>query len=449
MKKISYFLFILFVTVLLSENTQAQSSLYFDGDNDYVSIQNNAALQATSAITIEAWINATSWQNLMYKGSVISNSNNTGGDNGFDIRAAENGKLELNLGIGGSWATVTTPAIMELGVWYHIAAVYNGSTMKLYINGIERASVTQTGTISNFAGNLFFGECPGWNGRKFNGKIDEVRIWNIARTATEIVNTINADLTGNETGLAGYWKLNEGTGTTTADATANENNGTLMGMNQDSWVENYECILTEPDAGISGINAPVSDYDLSNNEQLTVAVSNFSLLSASNFQIKYTVNGGAEIVETFTGTLSGLSTENFTFAQAIDMSAVGNYEIVVTTNLANDINQDNNSFAATIVHFDENANFSLDFDGSNDKVIIPHNDILCPTTALTVEAWINANQWKPQAWAGTIVGKDGDENDGASGYVLRCGANGTAQFVVTAPGWNEASSAPVMQAGSW
>jgi hypothetical protein len=63
----------------------------------------------------------------------------------------------------------------------------------------------------------------------FNGIIDEFRIWNVARTDIEIQATMNQSLNGNEPGLVGYWKFDEGTGSTTADLSSNGNDGTISG----------------------------------------------------------------------------------------------------------------------------------------------------------------------------------------------------------------------------
>src|SRR4029079_6982062 len=62
-----------------------------------------------------------------------------------------------------------------------------------------------------------------------NGQVDDLRLWNVARSASDISGNRNSELTGSETGLAGYWKFNEGTGLTAADATANHNDGKLGG----------------------------------------------------------------------------------------------------------------------------------------------------------------------------------------------------------------------------
>jgi hypothetical protein len=127
--------------------------------------------------------------------------------------------------------------LVPLHQYTHIAATYDASAgiAKIYINGVFDASKSVGSSVSNSTGNLYFGFNPvrGDFIAPFKGIIDEVRIWNIARTESEIQSTMNQSLNGNETGLIGYWKFDEGTGTITSDATSNHNNGTISGA---TWV---------------------------------------------------------------------------------------------------------------------------------------------------------------------------------------------------------------------
>ena len=74
----------------------------------------------------------------------------------------------------------------------------------------------------------------GANGRFFNGALDDVRLWNVARSASEILNGFNQNLAGTESGLVGHWKLNQGVaggnnaGVTSVLATTGASNGTLV-----------------------------------------------------------------------------------------------------------------------------------------------------------------------------------------------------------------------------
>ena len=63
----------------------------------------------------------------------------------------------------------------------------------------------------------------------FQGKIADVRVWNTARTEEQVRTNKDRVLQGNEAGLVGYWRLNEGAGTTAIDSTASVNNGTYVG----------------------------------------------------------------------------------------------------------------------------------------------------------------------------------------------------------------------------
>jgi hypothetical protein len=64
----------------------------------------------------------------------------------------------------------------------------------------------------------------------FVGQIDEVRAWNVVRTATDIMGTMHKPLTGTEPGLVGYWRFDEGTGAVASDRTVTKNNGSVSGF---------------------------------------------------------------------------------------------------------------------------------------------------------------------------------------------------------------------------
>ena len=142
---------------------------------------------------------------------------------------AENGKAEFNLSIAGNWTTATSAPIMQTGTWYHVAGVYSGDSIMIYINGVLRGLNIVSGGMIPSTGNLCIGESPGWLGRSFNGRIDEVRFWNYGRTQSQITSTICSSLTGTEPGLVGYWKLDANNGTNSAiNSVAGGNNGILI-----------------------------------------------------------------------------------------------------------------------------------------------------------------------------------------------------------------------------
>lgn len=104
--------------------------------------------------------------------------------------------------------------------WVHIAMTWDGTVLLTYVNGLPKITINSTGGVTALAtvqSVLSIG-CNPTNKNCFNGEFDEFRVWNIARTGADIQANYNKPAAGNETGLVAYWKFDETTGTTTADA---------------------------------------------------------------------------------------------------------------------------------------------------------------------------------------------------------------------------------------
>ncbi len=210
------------------------NALDFDGSNDYVDCGDNSSLNFTDTLTIEVWIKADSWKSNVWEGSIISKE---GSKSGYMLRCGDDGKVNFNLGINGGWHEITTDAAdaLSLNTWYHIAAVYDGATQKIYINGelVKEASVT--GSIDANTKHLLIGTSPSYYNRCFSGQTDEVRLWNVVLDSTQIRENMYRTLTGRETGLVSYWQCNDGSGTILSDIVGG-NTGTLTNMTDDDWV---------------------------------------------------------------------------------------------------------------------------------------------------------------------------------------------------------------------
>ncbi|MDZ7625551.1 MAG: LamG-like jellyroll fold domain-containing protein [Ignavibacteriaceae bacterium] len=226
MKIYSFFLVLITVLSLSVKAQISGNALHFDGLNDYVDMGNAATFNVGNAVTYEAWINP----DTTFSGFIIAKWVAFA----EDIQVGFSGnKIFFYLhNVFGGIQLYSSP-LVPLHQYTHIAATYDASAgiAKIYINGVFDASKSVGSSVSNSSGNLYFGFNPvrGDFVAPFKGIIDEVRIWNIARTESEIQSTMNQSLTGNETGLIGYWKFDEGTGSTTADKTTNGNDGTISG----------------------------------------------------------------------------------------------------------------------------------------------------------------------------------------------------------------------------
>jgi hypothetical protein len=162
------------------------NALSFDGAGDRVSIADANVLDLTAGLTLEAWVrpnNLNGWTTVILKeaGSTLSYSL-YGSDN---TNRPPAGYVQ----VGGDQA-VTGPSNLALGTWSHLAVTYDGSIMRLYVNGTQVATRSLSGSITTSTGALSIGGNNVW-GEWFNGLIDEIRIYNRALTTTEIQTDMN------------------------------------------------------------------------------------------------------------------------------------------------------------------------------------------------------------------------------------------------------------------
>jgi hypothetical protein len=161
-------------------------ALSFNGTSDWVTIPDSNSLDVTSGVTMEAWVRPTAigsaWRAVMLKeqaGDLIY-ALYAGDSKG---RAAADVFTTADKGLSGTTAT-------PLNAWTHLAATYDGTTLRIYVNGVQAASKPVSGTIRTSTGVLRIGGNSIW-GEWFAGLIDEVRVYNTALTAAEI----QADMT--------------------------------------------------------------------------------------------------------------------------------------------------------------------------------------------------------------------------------------------------------------
>ncbi len=151
---------------------------------------------------------------------------------------------DLYFGCYAGQATWPGTGLTDTNQWHHLAGVYDGTNILLYVDGILRASAVGTRPIGNASYSLWMGRSTRQNSY-FCGKIDEVRLWSYPRSAAQIQSAMNAPLNGNETGLAAYYPLNEGSGTTIHDLASKWGAyGTLHG--QPTWMASFHLADTNP-----------------------------------------------------------------------------------------------------------------------------------------------------------------------------------------------------------
>ena len=215
----------------------ASAALNFNNGN-YVRIEDSPSLDITAQITLEAWVyktwNGEDW-NIIFSKPWDYDDNpwhvyRLGITDAEDVPKYATCSLALVGGVAGVGGTSVIPD----NTWVHLACTYDGSEMKMYVNGNLEKTTPASGAINTNNQPVIIGRnfLNTWN--DWFGYIDDVRIWNAARTPQEIRDSMNRRLNGTETGLAGYWKLDEWAGTAATDASENSNTGTLNG--NPTWV---------------------------------------------------------------------------------------------------------------------------------------------------------------------------------------------------------------------
>ena len=122
---------------------------------------------------------------------------------------------------------ITSTGVIDANQWHHIAAVNDNGQRRLYINGILQIMSGSALNVNSNSDPIRIGS--DYASRFFDGRIDEVRIWNIAREQNDILSTMDSTLNGAEDGLVAYYNFNEGSGIVLNDLTGNGHNGTIVG----------------------------------------------------------------------------------------------------------------------------------------------------------------------------------------------------------------------------
>ena len=213
--------------------------LDFDGSDDNITFGD--ILGSEVNFTIEFWCKADSKNS----GVIIQLSSGSGESEpenvSFNVNLQSGGEFRLfyEYGAGSNETNTTSSFDLSVDTWTHVAVVRDDASGNalFYKNGAlvetESASNDPTGGTSTDAkmtiGNSFA------NSNGFNGELAHVRVWNTARSASEIAYYYNRLVDSDDSNLVGYWKLNEGSGTTVSDFSSNSNSGTITGA---SWSNN-------------------------------------------------------------------------------------------------------------------------------------------------------------------------------------------------------------------
>ncbi|HCA08594.1 endo-beta-N-acetylglucosaminidase H [Chryseobacterium sp.] len=276
------------------------TSLFLDGTSESGSA--GSMNLNGSALSFEGWIKPSSFKSAApyissVMGTEVSDSNSAFLRLG-DASLANN-KLQFVVSINNVQQKLASVTALNANTWYHVAATYDGSAMKIYINGVLDATKSQTG---NVASNGAFNVGYLYNtSRNFNGKVDEVRVWKRALTQTEISqNMCNVTLPASS--LAAYWKFNEGSGSSVQDTSGNGLALTLTGVDASNWATDIPCPAGSQKASTNAKNQKTTGSELTSaKKQIRLYPNPVSASSPLTVSVPEEYNRGKLSVYNFNG----------------------------------------------------------------------------------------------------------------------------------------------------
>ena len=275
---------------------QVNGAASFDGTGDYISVTDGTGspLDMTSAMTVSGWF----YGNSLGGGIVCKGPSDATESLRFHVTS---NYIYFDYGNIGQYADAAP--IITTGQWHHFAGtVVAGAGGKIYLDGTEISSyLHQNASPNPLTTNdnpLTIGGC--WTGYSFNGKMDNIKIYNYARSSSQIkadavTNSLNPVLPG---APVGEWKFEEGYGISAFDTSGNSKTGTLTNMDASTdWVPGKYGKALDFDGTDDYVSIPNSIVNLAGNFSLSlytkprVSALNprwFTLIDgANNFEIGY------------------------------------------------------------------------------------------------------------------------------------------------------------------
>lgn len=244
--------------------TPAAFALSFDGVSSYVQFATNQFLNALSnTVTFEAWVYPTGPVCL---NTILSRGDGNNANTDYIVQIGDDGSScsgrNLAFFAAGGWDASYSP--IPSNTWTHVAVTYDGNVKQFFINGVLDRTVSRPGSLFQSSSPLYIGrQGNACNCNFFRGIIDEVRIFNTARTQANIMQNKNAFADLADQHLIAYYQFDEGTGTLTGDS-AYVNVGGLS--NGPAWVTSSAPIIAPPGlymnpaSGITAASATLSGF---------------------------------------------------------------------------------------------------------------------------------------------------------------------------------------------
>jgi hypothetical protein len=429
--------FLFFCAMLGASVSQAGTALNFNGSNQYVTMGSATSTLGASNLTIECW--------FMRTGAGVTTSTGTGGVTAVPLVTKGRGEADgdnrdcnyflgittggllvadfetypaTGLSSGQNYPVTGTNTPIQNNAWYHAAATYDvvTHTWKLYLNGTQVGTSTPpAGAQPRFDSIQHFGiatalTSTGAAAGFFQGVVDEVRVWNVARTQAEIAAGMLTEVPSSSSGLIGRYTLNDGSGTSTVSAVAGAPTGALMPVaTPPNWVAGHQ--FSSNLAPVVTLTSPASGA--------STGVPGTFILAATASDSDGTIT---QVEFLRDGSVIGFAvTAPYTVTDSNVPAGLHSYAARATDNG----NATTTTVAVTVSVLSDPAKAALLFDGINDYVTMGMAPELNaggpPSNGLTLECWFRKEGAGVTSTSGSggvvgvpLFGKGRGESDGSN-----------------------------------
>ncbi len=347
---------------ITSNSQSATHSLSLNGTSSYMSVPNSATINISGPITIEAWIKLSA-VNGNYQDIVCREAwgqSGTGG--GYEFAITNTGKVRLDLYQGPSqYTTAIGSTTVTTNVWHHVAGVFDGNQMRVYLDGVLDGSLSTTSGPASGTSALNIGKST-YTTYYFGGLIDDVRI----SAAALYTSNFTAGL-GPASNTRALWKFD---GQTTNDSSGNGNHGTL----QSSATYSTDVPTASNTPPTIALNDPQPNTAF--NAGATIVMD----AAASD------VDGVISKVDFYQGaTLLGTDTSS---PYTLTWPNVSGGVYSLTAKATDDGGAIATSNAITVNVLDSASLHSLSLNGTSSYVSVPNSATINISGPITIEAWI-------------------------------------------------------------
>ncbi len=234
---VTFLLCLIFIAPLFGQRT----ALFFDGTDDYLSVSGNSKLNGLSNLTLETWIYTDNFNTSPCAdcAPIIWNQNN-----GYRFGTGNTRLVKFSLYNGTAAVTLSSSLSLATNTWHHIAGTYDGSKMKIYVDGVATDSNSSAFTITytSSTSDIWIADPQtGWG-----GILEETRIWDYARSAAQIKEGMRKNYKSGLSGLVLHFDYEDGTAyknnssvSKVNDRTSNKNHGTIYNFKLTDTVSNF------------------------------------------------------------------------------------------------------------------------------------------------------------------------------------------------------------------